>query len=93
MIGRCGFWGDILYSIGVTGFIYPIIGHWSWGPDGWLAALAFMISLVRPWCIVLVALFRWLERWRLVRAWVVSSNVMAEVPLPRTIWSLVPLVV
>jgi Amt family ammonium transporter len=30
MIGRCGFWGDILYSIGVTGFIYPIIGHWSW---------------------------------------------------------------
>ena len=37
MIGRCGFWGDIFYSIGVTGFIYPIIGHWSWGPDGWLA--------------------------------------------------------
>lgn len=41
MIGRCGFWGDILYSIGVTGFIYPIIGHWSWGPDGWLAVLGF----------------------------------------------------
>jgi Amt family ammonium transporter len=41
MIGRCGFWGDIFYSIGVTGFIYPIIGHWSWGPDGWLAALNF----------------------------------------------------
>lgn len=37
MIGRCGFWGDIFYSIGVTGFIYPIVGHWSWGPDGWLA--------------------------------------------------------
>src|SRR5205814_8460108 len=28
-----------LYSIGVTGFIYPIIGHWSWGPDGWLATM------------------------------------------------------
>ena len=41
MIGRCGFIGDILYSIGVTGFIYPIIGHWSWGPDGWLAAQGF----------------------------------------------------
>ena len=41
MIGRCGFWGDILYSIGVTGFIYPIIGHWTWGPDGWLAAMGF----------------------------------------------------
>ncbi|GCE27268.1 ammonium transporter [Dictyobacter alpinus] len=41
MIGRCGFWGDILYSIGVTGFIYPIIGHWTWGPDGWLAMMNF----------------------------------------------------
>ncbi|HYM06251.1 MAG TPA: ammonium transporter [Terriglobales bacterium] len=37
MIGRTGFVGDLLYSIGVTGFIYPIIGHWAWGPDGWLA--------------------------------------------------------
>jgi Amt family ammonium transporter len=40
MVGRCGFIGDILYSIGVTGFIYPIIGHWAWGPDGWLAVRA-----------------------------------------------------
>ena len=39
MVGRCGFVGDILYSIGVTGFIYPIIGHWGWGPDGWLATM------------------------------------------------------
>ena len=37
MIGRTGFVGDLLYSVGVTGFIYPIIGHWAWGPDGWLA--------------------------------------------------------
>src|SRR5712664_3376575 len=41
MIGRCGFVGDLLYSVGVTGFIYPIIGHWAWGPDGWLAANSF----------------------------------------------------
>ena len=41
MIGRCGFWGDIVYSIGVTGFIYPILGHWAWGPDGWLAMANF----------------------------------------------------
>jgi Amt family ammonium transporter len=40
MVGRCGFIGDILYSIGVTGFIYPIIGHWAWGPDGWAATMA-----------------------------------------------------
>jgi Amt family ammonium transporter len=36
MIGRTDFIGDILYSIGVSGFIYPIIGHWAWGPDGFL---------------------------------------------------------
>ncbi len=41
MVGRCGFIGDLLYSVGVTGFIYPIIGHWAWGPDGWLAANNF----------------------------------------------------
>jgi len=39
MIGRCGFRGDVLYSICVTGFIYPIIGHWAWGPDGFLATM------------------------------------------------------
>jgi ammonium transporter, Amt family len=39
MIGRTAFRGDILYSIGITGFIYPIIGHWAWGPDGFLATM------------------------------------------------------
>ena len=39
MIGRTSFRGDILYSIAVTGFIYPIIGHWAWGPDGFLALM------------------------------------------------------
>src|SRR5215831_19688704 len=34
MIGRTGFVGDLLYSVAVSGFIYPIIGHWAWGPDG-----------------------------------------------------------
>src|SRR5579862_7645017 len=37
MIGRTGFVGDLLYSVGVSGFIYPIVGHWAWGPDGFLA--------------------------------------------------------
>jgi Amt family ammonium transporter len=37
MIGRTGFVGDLVYSVAVSGFIYPIIGHWAWGPDGWLA--------------------------------------------------------
>src|SRR5580692_1911544 len=39
MIGRTAFRGDIIYSIGITGFIYPIIGHWAWGPDGFLATM------------------------------------------------------
>jgi Amt family ammonium transporter len=52
MIGRTGFLGDLLYSIGVSGFIYPIIGHWAWGPDGWLAMMGsdghFFPSLGQP---------------------------------------------
>jgi Amt family ammonium transporter len=39
MIGRTGFVGDLIYSFAVSGFIYPIIGHWAWGPDGWLALM------------------------------------------------------
>jgi Amt family ammonium transporter len=42
MIGRTSFRGDILYSIGITGFIYPILGHWAWGPDGWLVSKGFL---------------------------------------------------
>src|SRR6202790_1834982 len=30
---------DLLYSFAVSGFIYPIIGHWAWGPDGFLATM------------------------------------------------------
>jgi Amt family ammonium transporter len=37
MVGRTSFKGDILYSTCVSGFIYPIFGHWVWGPGGWLA--------------------------------------------------------
>src|SRR5712692_3287225 len=39
MIGRTGFVGDLLYSFAVSGFIYPIVGHWAWGPDGFLATM------------------------------------------------------
>ena len=49
MIGRTRFIGDLLYSIAVSGFIYPIIGHWAWGPDGFLATMGtdghFLASL------------------------------------------------
>ncbi len=36
MVGRTAFKGDLIYSVGVSGFIYPILGHWVWGPGGWL---------------------------------------------------------
>src|SRR5205085_1862056 len=39
MVGRTGFVGDLLYSVAVSGFIYPIVGHWAWGPDGFLALM------------------------------------------------------
>ncbi len=48
MIGRTGFVGDLLYSIGVSGFIYPIIGHWAWGPDGFLATMGSAGNFL-PW--------------------------------------------
>ena len=39
MVGRTSFRGDLIYSFFVSGFIYPIFGHWIWGPDGWLASM------------------------------------------------------
>lgn len=49
MIGRTGFIGDLLYSLAVSGFIYPIVGHWAWGPDGFLVTMGsegnFLASL------------------------------------------------
>jgi Amt family ammonium transporter len=36
MVGRTSFKGDILYSLAVSGIIYPITCHWIWGPGGWL---------------------------------------------------------
>jgi Amt family ammonium transporter len=72
MIGRTSFRGDILYSIAVTAFIYPIIGHWAWGPDGFLVTMGtpgnflpflgnpfrdFAGSTVVHWDLVLDAFF------------------------------------
>lgn len=48
MIGRTGFVGDLLYSFAVSGFIYPIIGHWAWGPDGFLVTMGSAGNFL-PW--------------------------------------------
>ena len=73
MIGRTGLVGDLLYSVGVSGFIYPIIGHWAWGPDGFLAShgqrrqlpalgrnRASTISPAPRWCTPSAASLLWL---------------------------------
>ncbi len=48
MIGRTAWIGDLLYSFAVSGFIYPIIGHWAWGPDGFLATMGSK-DMFLPW--------------------------------------------
>ena len=48
MIGRTGWVGDLVYSFMVSGFIYPIIGHWAWGPDGFLATMGSANNFL-PW--------------------------------------------
>jgi Amt family ammonium transporter len=48
MIGRTGWIGDLVYSFAVSGFIYPIIGHWAWGPDGFLATMGAK-DMFLPW--------------------------------------------
>jgi Amt family ammonium transporter len=47
MVGRTGFKGDLLYSIGVSGFIYPILGHWVWGPGGLLNTINGGVTIFR----------------------------------------------
>jgi len=40
MAERTRFSSYLIYSIFITGLIYPISGHWIWA-DGWLASLGF----------------------------------------------------
>jgi Amt family ammonium transporter len=49
MVGRTGFVGDLIYSIGVSGFIYPIFGHWVWGPGGLISTIAKDGSAATSW--------------------------------------------
>lgn len=41
MAERTNFSGYLIYSIVISGFIYPVVGHWVWG-GGWLSQLGFI---------------------------------------------------
>ena len=38
---RCVFVAYFAYCAVIAGFSYPVITHWAWAPDGWLARLGF----------------------------------------------------
>jgi Amt family ammonium transporter len=42
MAERTDFRADLIYSFLVGLIIYPIVGHWIWGNDGWLAERGYM---------------------------------------------------
>jgi len=33
---RCSMTAYFMYSILLTGFVYPVVSHWAWDSDGWL---------------------------------------------------------
>ena len=41
MAERTKFSSYLIYSVFISGLIYPISGHWIWSGDGWLASLGF----------------------------------------------------
>lgn len=42
MAERTKFSSYLLYSLILTTFIYPVVGHWAWQSDGWLAQRGFI---------------------------------------------------
>ncbi len=41
MAERTRFRAYLVYSVFISGLIYPVSGHWIWNADGWLATLGF----------------------------------------------------
>jgi Amt family ammonium transporter len=37
---RVKFWSFAIFVVVLTGFLYPVIGHWTWG-GGWLSEMGF----------------------------------------------------
>ncbi len=41
MAERTKFTAYLVYSVFISGLIYPISGHWIWSADGWLGSMGF----------------------------------------------------
>jgi Amt family ammonium transporter len=41
MAERMKFHAYLLYTVVISAVVYPIVGHWIWHADGWLAGLGF----------------------------------------------------
>ena len=39
---RVSLWAFFIFTLALTGFIYPIVGAWTWGEGGWLVEMGFM---------------------------------------------------
>ncbi|XP_045105403.1 putative ammonium transporter 1 [Portunus trituberculatus] len=41
MAERCAFHAYLIYSVVLTAVVYPIVSHWAWSEDGWLAGTPY----------------------------------------------------
>lgn len=41
MAERTKFFSYIAYSVVISAIVYPIVGHWAWNDNGWLAQMGF----------------------------------------------------
>ena len=39
---RSDYDGYVIFSVVITGFVYPVQTHWCWGPGGWLAEFGYV---------------------------------------------------
>jgi Amt family ammonium transporter len=74
MAERTKFTGYLVYSVIITGLIYPISGHWIWSGDGWLAAMGFhdfagstVVHSVGAWAAMIGSIFLGARRGKYVK--------------------------